>query len=284
MQWQILYRGPLSSCNYSCDYCPFAKTKNSRAELADDAQKLERFVDWVRGRQEQIGILFTPWGEGLIRKHYQQAMTQLSHLPNVSKVSIQTNLSCPTAWMSTVNRKSFALWTTYHPTQISLDQFVAKCQALDRLRISYSVGFVAFKDQINILENLRQKIAPNRYVWANAYKRHPNYYSEADIQRIEKVDPLFRYNTIRHQSLGKACRAGHTTFSVDGEGNMQSCHFIKKKIGNIYEEGFEANLKPRKCTNTTCGCHIGYVHLEPLQLDRVYGLGILERIPTKKIW
>ena len=29
----ILYRGPLSSCNYGCEYCPFAKREESRAEL-----------------------------------------------------------------------------------------------------------------------------------------------------------------------------------------------------------------------------------------------------------
>ena len=123
MRWLILYRGPLSSCNYGCDYCPFAKTKNTRAELADDAQKLRQFVDWVKGRKEEIGILFTPWGEGIIRKYYQEAMIELSHLPNVCKVTIQTNLSCPTAWMKKLNKKTFALWTTFHPTQISLDKF-----------------------------------------------------------------------------------------------------------------------------------------------------------------
>ena len=44
MNLTILYRGPLSSCNYSCNYCPFAKTKNTKAELAADTEKLNRFV------------------------------------------------------------------------------------------------------------------------------------------------------------------------------------------------------------------------------------------------
>ena len=46
----ILYRGPLSSCNYACGYCPFAKRRETREELAADARALGRFVDWV-GRQ-----------------------------------------------------------------------------------------------------------------------------------------------------------------------------------------------------------------------------------------
>ncbi|MES2572948.1 MAG: radical SAM protein, partial [Verrucomicrobiota bacterium] len=90
--WLILYRGPLSSCNYGCDYCPFAKTRNSREELLDDARKLARFVDWVERRTEQIGVLFTPWGEALFHRPYQEAIARLSHQANVSRVAIQTNL------------------------------------------------------------------------------------------------------------------------------------------------------------------------------------------------
>lgn len=278
--WSILYRGPLSSCNYGCTYCPFAKTKNTRAELADDAVRLQKFVTWVKSRSEQISILFTPWGEGLIRKYYQEAMTELSHLPQVKKVSIQTNLSCSTKWMDKVNKDAFALWTTFHPTQISLDKFVGKCAQLDALDIQYSVGFVAFKEELDILEALRDRITPKRYVWANAYKRVADYYTEKDILRVEKVDPLFRYNTVYHNSLGKSCQAGHTSFTIDGNGDIRSCHFIDTVLGNIYTDEIEQVLAPKTCVNTTCGCHIGYVHLDELNLYETYADGILERIPS----
>ncbi|BDS13268.1 STM4011 family radical SAM protein [Aureispira anguillae] len=280
MKWSILYRGPLSSCNYGCSYCPFAKTKNTRSELADDAKRLQNFVDWVSSRSEQISILFTPWGEGLIRKYYQEAMTTLSHLPQVQKVSIQTNLSCPTTWMDKVNKEAFALWTTFHPSQISLDKFVGKCQELDDLAIQYSVGFVAFKNELDILEQLRDKIHSSRYVWANAYKRVVDYYTEEEIQRIEQVDPLFRYNTKYHDSFGKSCQAGYRSFTVDGNGDVRSCHFINTVLGNIYKDDVSSILAPRLCSNATCGCHIGYVHLDELKLYDTYADGILERIPS----
>ena len=283
-KWNILYRGSLSSCNYTCNYCPFAKTKNTREELTIDAKELNRFVNWVTHRPEDIGVLFTPWGEALIRKHYQKAMTTLSHLPNVNKVAIQTNLSCSTAWMSDVNKTSFALWTTYHPSQLSVKAFVDKCHELDELGINYSVGFVGFKEDFPVLEQLRALLNPNVYLWVNAYKREPNYYTEEDIQFIEHIDPLFRYNTKYHSSLGKTCKAGSLSFSVDGDGQMRSCHFIKQVIGNIYEPNFEQSLYTRKCVNTTCGCHIGYVHMDELDLYEIYGTGVLERIPKEKVW
>jgi hypothetical protein len=72
--------------------------------------------------------------------------------------------------------------------------------------------------------------------------------------------------------------------SVDGDGTMRRCHFVRTPLGNIYEPGFERALLPRPCTNETCGCHIGYVHMDELRLHEVFGAGVLERIPASRIW
>jgi hypothetical protein len=65
---------------------------------------------------------------------------------------------------------------------------------------------------------------------------------------------------------------------VDGDGTMRRCHFIRAPIGNLYERGWEAALHPTPCTNETCGCHIGYVHMPELGLYDVFGDGVLERV------
>lgn len=279
-RWSILYRGPLSSCNYDCSYCPFGKTRNTRAELAEDARMLGRFVDWVTGRSEQIGVLFTPWGEALIRRHYQEAFVALSNAPNVWRVAAQTNLSCSLQWLSDCDLETTALWTTWHPTQISLERFVAKCRKLDALGARYSVGVVGFKEAHDDIVRLREALAESVYLWINAYKRDPDYYTTDDVERFEAIDPLFRFNTRYHPSLGDSCRAGEQSFTVDGAGDVRRCHFISEPIGNIYGAGIEAALAERPCTNATCGCHIGYVHLDRLGLYDVFGDGILERIPA----
>ena len=51
MNLSILYRGPLSSCNYACGYCPFAKRTETPGELAHDRACLDRFVGWVGGER-----------------------------------------------------------------------------------------------------------------------------------------------------------------------------------------------------------------------------------------
>lgn len=279
MTLSVLYRGPLSGCNYSCNYCPFAKTKNTREELQDDTRKLNRFVDWVEKNPDiQFSILFTPWGEALIRKSYQQAMQRLSHLANMSKVAIQTNLSCRLDWLSEVNKEKTALWATYHPGETSRRKFLNQCAQLDELGISYSVGVVGFKEVIPEIEALRQELPAETYLWINALKKQENYYTSEEKAMLIDIDPLVSHNMINHASSGKACKTGHTVISVDGDGTMQRCHFVKETIGNIYDPAFRSALFPRACSNATCGCHIGYVHLDHLNLYEVYQDKVLERI------
>lgn len=279
MMLSILYRGPLSSCNYGCPYCPFAKTKDSRKALEKDAAQLQQFVQFIQHQQDiQFKILFTPWGEGLIRKHYQEAMTTLSHLPNVERVAIQTNLSCQLGWLQKADNNKIALWTTYHPGETERNTFLQKCRQLDEMGIAYSVGIVGFKETIAEIESLRAELPANRYLWINALKKQADYYTAEEAATLSGIDPHVSYNMIHHDSYGKACKTGHTVISVDGDGNMYRCHFIKEKIGNLYNNQFRQHLYPRPCTNTTCGCHIGYVHLEHLQLYNLYQGKELERI------
>ncbi|MEM7037410.1 MAG: STM4011 family radical SAM protein [Bacteroidota bacterium] len=280
-EWKILYRGVLSGCNYDCVYCPFAKNVDSREVLAQDKVDLMRFVDWVGKRKERMQILLTPWGEGLIRRHYQEALVRLSHMAHVDKCAIQTNLSGRLDWVEKADLAALGLWTTYHPSQVERSRFLAQCAELDRLGVRYSVGMVGLKEDLNEIEAMRRALPENVYMWVNAYKRERPYYSTEEIERLKAVDPHFELNNTYHASMGRACFGGESSFSVDGFGNFYRCHFIKTPLGNIYQPHFEQALKARDCTNATCGCHIGYVHLKELNLYETFGNGLMERIPAE---
>jgi MoaA/NifB/PqqE/SkfB family radical SAM enzyme len=281
MNLSILYRGPLSSCNYGCEYCPFAKHAETDEEHAADGRALERFLDWIEARREdRLAVFFTPWGEALIRKRYQQALVRLTRLPQVTKAAIQTNLSCRLDWVEACDKSKLGLWATFHPTEVPRARFLARCGELDRRGVRFSVGVVGLKEHAAEIEALRRELPPHIYLWINAYKRVPDYYSREEVAQFEAIDPLFPINNQRHPSLGRACRCGETVISVDGDGTMRRCHFIRVPIGNLYEPGFEAALSPSPCTNTTCGCHIGYVHMHDLGLYDVFGDGVLERVPV----
>ncbi len=281
----ILYRGPLSSCNYGCDYCPFAKRRETAAELAGDRRALGRFADWVAGRTgDRISVLFTPWGEALTRRWYREALVRLTNLPHVGRAVVQTNLACGLDWVERCDPGRLAFWATFHPSQVARSEFVGRCHDLERRGVRFSVGVVGLKENLPEAEALRRELPAQVYVWVNAYKPGLGDLTEQEAHRFEAIDPLYPINTVRHPSLGRSCRAGRSVVSVDGDGTVRRCHFIREPIGNLYEPGFEAALVERPCTNETCSCHIGYVHLDDLGLYPVFGDGVLERVPAKPIW
>lgn len=278
---RILYRGPLSSCNYDCPYCPFAKRVSPPEELRADRASLARFCAFVEATSHRdLEILFTPWGEALVRPWYREAMIALGHLPHVHRVAAQTNLSCGTGWLERADRRSVALWVTFHPGEVAYPRFLAKCRSLVRRGVRFSVGIVGLREHEAHARRLRDDLPPEVYVWVNAYKRGgPAYYSDPERAAFSAVDPLFAYNAVAHASRGEACATGETVISVDGDGLVRRCHFVPEVLGNLYTDDLDTMLRPRLCPAATCGCHIGHVHLAPLGLDRVFEGGVLERIP-----
>jgi MoaA/NifB/PqqE/SkfB family radical SAM enzyme len=281
MNFSILYRGPLSSCNYACAYCPFAKRTETADELAHDRACLERFVGWVAARPaDTIGVLFTPWGEALVRRWYQDALATLTRLPHVRKAAVQTNLSCKLDWLDACDRTRLALWCTFHPTETTRERFLAKCLEVHARGVRFSVGVVGLKEHFAEIAALRRELPADVYLWVNAYKREAEYYTSEMVEELTRIDALFPVNNCSYRSRGESCRAGATVISVDGDGTVRRCHFIREPIGNIYAADFERCLAERPCANDTCGCHIGYVHLDRLRLYDTFGDGVLERVPV----
>jgi MoaA/NifB/PqqE/SkfB family radical SAM enzyme len=284
MRYNVLYRGPLSSCNYGCAYCPFAKRDETHADLEGDRVALERFLQWIAAQSDcRFGILFTPWGEALIRRWYQEALCFLTHLPHVESASIQTNLSCGLDWVDRCARDRLALWATYHPSEAARAPFVAKVRSLHERGIRLSVGVVGLREHFDDIARLREEIPAQIYLWVNAYKRESGYYQDGETHFLTAVDPQFPTNNWHHASQEKACWAGESSFTVDGQGRIRRCHFVETPIGSIHDRAWRAGLRPRSCPNQTCGCYIGYVNLKPLEQSTIYGDGILARIPLAMI-
>jgi len=278
----LLYRGTLESCNYDCGYCPFAKRRDSRARLARDADEVARFVAWVGSQQRPLGVLFTPWGEALVRRHYRTAIAALSRMPHVRRVALQTNLSGPLGWLEDTQRDKVALWCTYHPDQTTLERFVERCRRLERLRVDHSAGVVALRAHYDAIRALRAALPAHRHVWLNAYdRRGPGYYSPDDARWLDAIDPWFAYNRKPAPSRGKPCRAGAEVLSVDGDGTLRRCHFLPERVGNLYDGDLDAVLQERACPRLRCDCFIGYAHRRDLPFYDAFGDGVLARVPRR---
>ncbi|GAA2413959.1 hypothetical protein GCM10010191_24780 [Actinomadura vinacea] len=273
----VLYRGPLASCDYDCPYCPFAKRRDTPEQLRADRAALERFVNWARDQHDPISVLFTPWGEGLVRSWYRRALVELSHLPHVQRVAIQTNLSHRVEWTSEADLSRLALWSTYHPGQVPYERFLGRTRDLADRGVRFSVGVVGQPEHLDAARRLRADLPGDVYLWVNAAEGLT--YTDEEAAEWAELDPLFGISRDPHASEGLPCRTGDTVISVDGEGTVRRCHFVPAVLGNIYDGSFRSALRPRPCPSKICDCHIGYVHLEPLGLYDVFAGGILERIP-----
>ncbi|MDW8810709.1 STM4011 family radical SAM protein [Streptomyces scabiei] len=279
MDLTILYRGPLASCDYDCPYCPFAKRRDSPDRLRADRAALDRFTTWAREQTgDRLSVLFTPWGEGLTRSWYREALVGLSHEPHIDRVAIQTNLSCRTQWLARADPDTVALWCTYHPGQTPYERFLDKTRRLAGMGIRFSVGVVGLPEHLEHARRLRGELPQEVYLWVNAAEGHT--YTDEEAAVWTGLDPLFPFSRHPHRSAGRACRTGSTVVSVDGEGTVRRCHFVKAELGNLYDGSFRAALAPRPCPLSVCDCHIGYVHLETLPLYDVFAGGVLERVPT----
>jgi MoaA/NifB/PqqE/SkfB family radical SAM enzyme len=278
----ILYRGPLSSCNYECPYCPFAKQVDPPESLSQDKQALERFKSWCEQQEfEVLSVFFTPWGEALVRPWYREAMVQLSRLQHIKKVAVQTNLSVGLKWLKEGNPEKMGFWATFHPGEVELERFVGQVREARELGASISVGIVGLKEHLEAAERLRARLPPAVYLWVNApkstIKQQPGYYDARLLERFLAIDPLLPHNLMEHSSFEKPCWTGERVVSVDGAGQVRRCHFVPTVLGNLYQPDFKTLLKPRLCENQSCGCHIGYVHMPERGLYPVFGEGLLER-------
>jgi organic radical activating enzyme len=282
MNLTILYRGPLQSCNFNCWYCPFASKTPTPGQMQEDVQSLKRLENWLaRPHQHRFSVFFTPWGEALTHQHYQRALVRLSQMESIHRVAIQTNLSAPLDWLKDANTAKLQFWCSFHPDQIAQSQFLPQTEKLKQHGVRFSVGVVGVKENFPAITAMRQALPDDVYLWINAYKHEKDDYAPDELQGLRAVDPLFDVNRVTYPSKGQACRCGETVFSLYGDGTMQRCHFIQQPIGNLYESTWEKALSTQPCTNKTCHCHIGYVHMPGLGLKAIFKEGILARIPHR---
>jgi hypothetical protein len=256
---QLLYRGSLASCNYDCGYCPFAKKTDAPDAVKRDTEQLNRFVDWCASAPHTLEVLFTPWGEALVRKCYAQALVKLSRLAHIERVGIQTNLSAGLNWLAEVNVSKLSLWCTYHPSEISRTRFLARVAELAAAGVRYSVGMVGVREDLPEVIAMRQVLPASVYLWINALDPRPtDYYSVQQIDQLTVIDPHFAFQQKPSASLGANCRAGLQALSINGDGDVKPCHFLARNVGNLYDGSYLIKREKLACTNAICDCYIGY--------------------------
>ncbi|WP_110953782.1 STM4011 family radical SAM protein [Anaerosinus massiliensis] len=283
MCYTLYYRNYLKSCNYTCGYCPFAKTTATENMLAKDMAYLHKFIVYLKQSTNHFRLFFAPRGEALVHEYYRQAMITLSKLPNIEELVIQTNLSSRLDWLNEVASNKLILWTTYHPGQVTSSLFVQQIEKLRQYPVRFTVGIVGVKENFaaiaELYQLLQQSSEQSTYLWINAYKDKPGYYSDMDIAYLLQYDKLFKTNLQNYKCKDRACKTGTAVFFVEWDGMVHRCWQDKKSLGNLYIDDLADLNMSSLCQKRVCSCFIGYSHIVDLALERVYQTSLLGRLP-----
>lgn len=209
---QFFYRGYLTSCNYSCGYCPFSKRKMTEEQRRNDQEALEKFLCQMEGETEKHALLIVPYGEALIQEYYWVAMARFSQIPSEEYIGCQTNLSFPVGKMLSVyeasggEKQKLRLWCTFHPSMTTVETFVMQCEQLEQAGIAYCVGAVGNPDEIFQIQKLREQLPEHVYVWINQMDGRKRNYTEEEIRRFQEIDPYFTLELRHYPADSSKCR------------------------------------------------------------------------------
>jgi MoaA/NifB/PqqE/SkfB family radical SAM enzyme len=287
MSLLVLFRTRLEWCNYACRYCPWNAdaTRRLPAEaFHDDERRLNRVVERVAELPQPVEFFVTPKAEYLVLPYWRAAVGRLLALPQVERVTVQTNLSFDVAaFLDAVESSKLALWTTFHPTEVppgEVEALHAKWRLLRQRGVPFSVGVVGMREALPLLPELRRRLDPGVYLWVNAYQREPDYYTEEELAAVRAVDPLFDLNNQNFPSLGRPCTAGQRAVYLDDEGDLRRCFFVGTVLGNLFRDGWVTLPEARPCPRDGCHCYVGHMHIVELGFRSIYGANLAARIPV----
>lgn len=281
MRYTLVYRCNIKYCNYTCSYCPFSKYTLNENNIEKDKKMFKKFIAFLKSSEDNFKILIAPKGEVLGLDYYKNNLTELSNLPNIDELVIQTNLSGDLNWLKNVDRNNLKLWVTYHPHQVKLEKFLLQIEKLINLNVKFSVGTVGIKENINKICALKDKllnIDKSIYLWINAYKDIKDYYSNEDINKLLEIDEYFNINNKNYICDYENCNAGKNVFWIEGNGIIHKCYRNNNPLGSLYKDKLNSLRDIPMKKNEICKCYTGYIHLQNLCLDLVYKESLLARI------
>lgn len=280
-------KGKLNSCNYTCSYCPFGK-KSHLADTTQDEQAWNRFIAAIeQWKGEPLQLFIIPYGEALIHRYYRKGMMHLAALPQVAGISCQTNLSFPAKhWLDEIRVaptviSKIRLWASFHPEMTSVEKFAHQIHILHHAGIQVCAGAVGNPSAKAVLNDLRNALLPDIYLFINAMQGLRAPLSQEDIQFFSQLDNLFEYDLKNAPAQWEVCAGGRDNCFIDWKGDMYACPRSRVKIGNFYQG--DGAVVPLSCKRKVCDCYIAFSNLNNHPLHRIMGEGAFWRIPDKPL-
>lgn len=264
---------PLWKCNFKCPYCPLFEETN-----ALEFQPLNILIKIWNNLFEKIQssnlkiTLNISGGEPTIYPNFFKLLQYF--ITKVSKIHVSTNLSFnPYDFLNLkFPTNTICFHATFHPSCMSVDDFIKNLVPLKQYLINESVEFVADKNNLENQKMIIKKIndcgikvkflflkfigqdLPDKKNYTNAKIIN----SEREIKTIQKIraEQIVKgsdYEIAKKGPFGKKCLAGYKSIYILPNGNITRCALDPTYLWNIFDRDI-INLyqEPQICKQKIC--------------------------------
>lgn len=260
-------------CNYHCPYCPqthgrYAPKGNGLTAHAFDNFPLQQWLQAFRRHfaQQRLSLVISGGEPLLDKKNMPLLLTAFQEMTTVESIRIDTNVSWQVDWYRTLDKSKILLMCTYHPTQVTEQQFFARIDQV--LESGFQIGM------INYVMTAQQR---EKYVvYKEKFRKlgiplHPNpiwdqrgRHSAEDMALFaSELPPLdYLYRTGKKSPKGKKCLFPSLAYELDYRGKIRvGCH--PTAAGSFFDQELPALFAgPVPCPYTKCACLDKYSFLE----------------------
>jgi MoaA/NifB/PqqE/SkfB family radical SAM enzyme len=269
---------PENRCNYGCPYCSYTN-ESARAPLVAKQKGVttEQWeAAWERAyeRDGEGWVYVTGGGEPTLHAGFARLALSVSRR---HKLSFDTNLSWSdenlAVFLSSADPRRVRLELSFHPSDVSLDEFIRKARLVASAGFMAQCRWVAYPEHFGELARYERAFAgaellftvtPFKGEWGG--RKYPESYSpeqRAAILSVAKTDgaPLGQIAHLLNENvespLGKLCRAGRDYACVMPDGKAYRCQQYGMRdweaLGDFLDPSFVLAKTELPCRSRDCG-------------------------------
>ncbi len=252
-------------CNFECPYC-CAYTVVTQEKTWHEEVSYERFLTITERLSElpyRLRLRMQTLGEPFVSRQFLERAGWLTTFEHIEFVELVTNGSLFEKRLGTIadaggDLGKISLWTTFHHTEIDLEDFLGQVEHARDRGCFVVVNALAFPESIDVVERLhtecerrglRVNVDPGYADGGAEYDGGPLVAMEKLPDGMERLLALTANRNVLEANLmaavspdGELCSAGSDYFIVLADGRVGPCCPLLSKgheLGNILDESFE---------------------------------------------
>jgi len=260
-------------CNYNCPYCFVSKRERKKRTTMFDHYSKEKWLQSLsKTFSNKILSFHITGGEPLIIKDAVLMVEELMKWKNVERIRIDSNISTLSFFLKHVKSEKVRFNTSFHPTQVSLSDYLPKVKKLHDLNMIGFVNFVASSENLKTISPLSPhklaEIFKNEGIFLNIAKdyrckgfgyRYDKVYDEYINLFQHPLDRAYKSDIALHKHF--PCGGGKHYIFFDAYGKVTACgkkEYQKIGLGNIFKETVKLPTNLCECEEDICSCITSY--------------------------